>query len=158
MNAVARGAAKGRYGLIAVAADFCNNGWPDIYVACASTPSCCFATNHGRHVCPRTPEAWGRLEPQLGGKSDFQHSRPSDSTAQRRVGSRSAGSCRATRHHSGRRWRDQTRRPRVHHESVGDDRHGQPGGQKMLRRRQSSTAQSCLISPNCGMCVSTSVV
>ena len=31
--------AKGSYGMTAVAADFDNDGWPDIYVACDSTPS-----------------------------------------------------------------------------------------------------------------------
>ena len=39
-------AAKGSYGLTAVAADFDNDGWPDIYVACDSTPSLFFRNNH----------------------------------------------------------------------------------------------------------------
>ena len=39
-------AAKGSYGLTAVAADFDNDGWPDIYVACDSTPSLLFRNNH----------------------------------------------------------------------------------------------------------------
>jgi len=39
-------AAKGSYGLTAVAADFDNDGWPDIYVACDSTPSLLFHNNH----------------------------------------------------------------------------------------------------------------
>ncbi len=34
------------YGLTAVAADFDNDGWPDIYVACDSTPSLLFRNNH----------------------------------------------------------------------------------------------------------------
>jgi hypothetical protein len=38
--------AKGSYGLTAVAADFDNDGWPDIYVACDSTPSLLFRNNH----------------------------------------------------------------------------------------------------------------
>ncbi len=38
--------AKGTYGLTAVAADFDNDGWPDIYVACDSTPSLLFQNNH----------------------------------------------------------------------------------------------------------------
>jgi hypothetical protein len=36
----------GGYGLTAVAADFDNDGWPDIYVACDSTPSLLFRNNH----------------------------------------------------------------------------------------------------------------
>jgi enediyne biosynthesis protein E4 len=39
-------AAKGSYALTAVAADFDNDGWPDIYVACDSTPSLLFRNNH----------------------------------------------------------------------------------------------------------------
>src|SRR5215472_3410150 len=39
-------AATGRYGLTAVAADFNADGWPDIYVACDSTPSLLFLNNH----------------------------------------------------------------------------------------------------------------
>jgi hypothetical protein len=38
-------AARGSYGLTAVAADFDNDGWPDIYVACDSTPSLLFRNN-----------------------------------------------------------------------------------------------------------------
>ena len=34
------------YGLTAVSADFDNDGWPDIYVACDSTPSLLFRNNH----------------------------------------------------------------------------------------------------------------
>ena len=40
------GAAGGSYGLTAVAADFNEDGWPDIYVACDSTPSLLFVNNH----------------------------------------------------------------------------------------------------------------
>ena len=36
----------GGYGLTAVAADFDNDGWPDIYLACDSTPSLLFCNNH----------------------------------------------------------------------------------------------------------------
>jgi len=36
----------GGYGLTAVAADFDNDGWPDLYVACDSTPSLLFRNNH----------------------------------------------------------------------------------------------------------------
>lgn len=45
---VASGIAKshGGYGLTAVAADFDDDGWPDIYVACDSTPSLLFINNH----------------------------------------------------------------------------------------------------------------
>jgi hypothetical protein len=39
-------AAKGSYGMTAVAADFDNDGWPDIYVACDSTVSFFFRNNH----------------------------------------------------------------------------------------------------------------
>ncbi|HEV3196861.1 MAG TPA: CRTAC1 family protein [Bryobacteraceae bacterium] len=38
-------AAAGSYGLTAVAADFNDDGWPDIYVACDSTPSLLFLNN-----------------------------------------------------------------------------------------------------------------
>jgi enediyne biosynthesis protein E4 len=37
---------KGSYCMTAVAADFDNDGWPDIYVACDSTPSFLFKNNH----------------------------------------------------------------------------------------------------------------
>ena len=40
------GKVEGRYGLTAVAADYDNDGWPDIYVACDSTPSLLFRNNH----------------------------------------------------------------------------------------------------------------
>ena len=40
------GKARGSYALTAVAADFDNDGWPDIYVACDSTPSWMFRNNH----------------------------------------------------------------------------------------------------------------
>ncbi|MGH9665312.1 MAG: FG-GAP repeat domain-containing protein, partial [Bryobacteraceae bacterium] len=38
--------AAGGYGLTVTAADFDNDGWPDIYVACDSTPSLFFHNNH----------------------------------------------------------------------------------------------------------------
>jgi hypothetical protein len=37
---------KGSYAMTAVAADFDNDGWPDIYVACDSTPSFLLRNNH----------------------------------------------------------------------------------------------------------------
>jgi enediyne biosynthesis protein E4 len=40
------GKVDGGYGLTAVAADFDNDGWPDIYVACDSTPSLLFQNQH----------------------------------------------------------------------------------------------------------------
>lgn len=40
------GNASGSYALTAVAADFDNDGWPDIYVACDSTPSFLFVNKH----------------------------------------------------------------------------------------------------------------
>src|SRR5690606_25553758 len=40
------GKVQGGFGLTAVAADFDNDGWPDIYVACDSTPSLLFRNNH----------------------------------------------------------------------------------------------------------------
>jgi hypothetical protein len=39
-------AARGSYGLTVVAADFDEDGWPDILVACDSTPSLLFMNNH----------------------------------------------------------------------------------------------------------------
>jgi len=39
-------AAKSNYGLTAIAADFDDDGWPDIYVACDSSPSLLFLNNH----------------------------------------------------------------------------------------------------------------
>jgi hypothetical protein len=39
-------AARGSYPMTAVAADFDNDGWPDIYVACDSKPSFLFRNNH----------------------------------------------------------------------------------------------------------------
>jgi hypothetical protein len=38
--------AKGSYAMTAVAADFDNDGWPDLYVACDSTPSFLLRNNH----------------------------------------------------------------------------------------------------------------
>jgi len=38
--------ARGGYGLTVLAADFDNDGWPDILVACDSTPSLLFRNNH----------------------------------------------------------------------------------------------------------------
>jgi len=40
--------ATGSYGMGAVAADFDNDGWPDIYVACDSAPSLLYRNNHDR--------------------------------------------------------------------------------------------------------------
>jgi hypothetical protein len=44
------GKVEGGYGLTAVAADFDNDGWPDVYVACDSTPSLLFRNNHVVYV------------------------------------------------------------------------------------------------------------
>jgi hypothetical protein len=38
--------AKSNYGLTVIAADFDDDGWPDIYVACDSSPSLLFMNNH----------------------------------------------------------------------------------------------------------------
>ncbi len=38
--------AKGSYPMTAVAADFDNDGWPDLYIACDSTPSFLLRNNH----------------------------------------------------------------------------------------------------------------
>jgi len=38
--------AKGSYGMGAASADFDNDGWPDIYVACDSAPSLLYRNNH----------------------------------------------------------------------------------------------------------------
>jgi hypothetical protein len=39
-------ACKSSYGLTAIASDFDDDGWPDIYLACDSTPSLLFLNNH----------------------------------------------------------------------------------------------------------------
>ena len=44
-SGIAQGARQS-YPMTAVAADFDNDGWPDIYVACDSTPSFLFRNNH----------------------------------------------------------------------------------------------------------------
>ena len=49
--------AAAAYGLTAVAADFDNDGWPDIYVACDSTPSLLLPQPPRRHLCRRRPGA-----------------------------------------------------------------------------------------------------
>ena len=46
---------RARYPMTAVAADFDNDGWPDIYVACDSTPACCSATTT---TAPSPRKAW----------------------------------------------------------------------------------------------------
>ncbi|HVX65663.1 MAG TPA: CRTAC1 family protein [Bryobacteraceae bacterium] len=40
------GKVRGSFGLTALSADFDDDGWPDIYVACDSTPSLLFRNNH----------------------------------------------------------------------------------------------------------------
>lgn len=47
----------GRYGLGVVAADFDNDGWPDIYVACDMTPSLLFQNRHDGTFVERAVEA-----------------------------------------------------------------------------------------------------
>ena len=47
----------GRYGLGAVAADFDNDGWPDIYVACDQTPSLLYHNRHDGTFVERAVEA-----------------------------------------------------------------------------------------------------
>lgn len=47
----------GRYGLSAVSADFDDDGWPDIYVACDMTPSLLFHNNHDGTFTERGAEA-----------------------------------------------------------------------------------------------------
>jgi hypothetical protein len=39
---------RGSYAMTSVAADFDNDGWPDIYVACDSTPNFFFQNNRDR--------------------------------------------------------------------------------------------------------------
>ena len=39
-------AARGNYGLTVVAGDYDDDGWPDVYVACDSSPSLLFLNNH----------------------------------------------------------------------------------------------------------------
>jgi hypothetical protein len=70
----AMGIAKpgGRYALQAVAADFDNDGWPDIYVACDMTPSLLFRNKGGAMFEERGVEAGvaynydGRLQAGMG--------------------------------------------------------------------------------------------
>lgn len=47
----------GRYGLGVVAADFNNDGWPDIYVACDQTPSLLYENKHNGTFVERGVEA-----------------------------------------------------------------------------------------------------
>ncbi len=62
----------GRYGLTAVAADFNNDGWPDIYVACDMTPSLLYENRHDGTFVERGQEAGvafnadGRLQAGMG--------------------------------------------------------------------------------------------
>lgn len=62
----------GRYGLTAVAADFNNDGWPDIYVACDMTPSLLYENKHDGMFVERGEEAGvafnadGRLQAGMG--------------------------------------------------------------------------------------------
>jgi hypothetical protein len=62
----------GRYGLGVVAADFNNDGWPDIYVACDQTPSLLYRNNRDGTFTERAAEAGvaynfdGRLQAGMG--------------------------------------------------------------------------------------------
>jgi hypothetical protein len=62
----------GRYGLTAVSADFNNDGWPDIYVACDMTPSLLYENHHDGTFIERGQEAGvafnadGRLQAGMG--------------------------------------------------------------------------------------------
>ncbi len=51
------GKVPGGYGLTVVAADFDDDGWPDIYVACDSTPSLLFRNNHDGTFTERAMES-----------------------------------------------------------------------------------------------------
>jgi hypothetical protein len=51
------GKTPGGYGLTVAAADFDNDGWPDIYVACDSTPSLMFHNNHDGTFTEQAMEA-----------------------------------------------------------------------------------------------------
>jgi hypothetical protein len=62
----------GRYGLGVIAADFNNDGWPDIYVACDQTPSLLYQNNRDGTFRERGAEAGvaynfdGRLQAGMG--------------------------------------------------------------------------------------------
>jgi hypothetical protein len=62
----------GRYGLGAIAADFDNDSWPDIYVACDQTPSLLYQNNRNGTFTERGVEAGvaynadGRLQSGMG--------------------------------------------------------------------------------------------
>ena len=48
---------RGHYGFTALTGDFNNDGWPDIYVACDSTPSILFRNNHDGTFTDKAVEA-----------------------------------------------------------------------------------------------------
>ncbi|MEO8663542.1 MAG: CRTAC1 family protein, partial [Bryobacteraceae bacterium] len=62
----------GRYGLTTVSADFNNDGWPDIYVACDMSPSLLYENHHDGTFIERGQEAGvafnadGRLQAGMG--------------------------------------------------------------------------------------------
>uniref|UniRef100_Q026Z2 FG-GAP repeat protein n=1 Tax=Solibacter usitatus (strain Ellin6076) TaxID=234267 RepID=Q026Z2_SOLUE len=109
-------ASKGSYMMIAVATDFDNDGWPDLYVACDSMWSFMFHDNRNGHIRGNRPHQSGIVSTISGRKialyftgrqhagenlADFMKQRAPDLSAS--IGC--AMGCRETRRNYRREWR-----------------------------------------------------
>ena len=73
----------GSYGMGAAAADFDNDGWPDIYVACDTAPSLLYRNNHDGTF--REIAVPGRLRLRRGGRRPRGHGRGRGRLRRRRL-------------------------------------------------------------------------